>query len=97
MKQINIYGDNYNAKISKVREACIAFIVNDGKILISYENKNNQLMLPGGEIEENESLEDCLVCEIEEETGLVIKPNTIKKCGLVIDRDVNAAINLASY
>ena len=96
MKQINIYGDNYNAKISKVRETCIAFIVNDGKILISYE-KNNQLMLPGGGIEENESLEDCLVREIEEETGLVIKPNTIKKCGLVIDRDVNAAINLASY
>ena len=97
MKQINIYGDNYNAKTSKVREACRAFIANDGKILISYENKNCQLMLPGGGIEENESLEECLVREIEEETGLVIKPNAIKECGLVIDRDVNAAINLASY
>lgn len=29
MKKINIYGDNYNAKTLKVREACRAFIVND--------------------------------------------------------------------
>ena len=36
-------------------------------------------MLPGGGIEENVSLEDCLVREIEEETGLVIKPNAIKR------------------
>lgn len=50
MKQINIFGDNYNAKKSKVREACRAFIVNDGKILISYENKNSQLMLPGEDL-----------------------------------------------
>lgn len=73
MKQINIYGDNYNAKTSKVREACRAFIANDGKILISYENKNCQLMLPGGGLENNESFEECLIREVEEETGYIVK------------------------
>lgn len=73
MKQIYIYGDNYNSKPLKVREACRAFIVNNGKILISYEGMNNQLMLPGGEIEKNETLEQCVVREIEEETGYIIK------------------------
>ena len=72
MKQINIYGDNYNGKTSNVRVACRAFIVKDGKILISYENKNCQLMLPGGGLENNESFEDCLVREIEEETGYIV-------------------------
>lgn len=73
MNQINIYSDNYNAKTSKIREACRAFIVKDGKILISYENKNKQLMLPGGGLEENETLEQCAVREIEEETGYIVK------------------------
>lgn len=73
MKSINIYGDNYNAKTSKVREACRALIVNDGQILISYENKNNQLMLPSGGLERDESLEECLIREIEEETGYIVK------------------------
>ncbi len=60
MKQINIYGDNYNAKTSKVREDCRLFMVRDGKILISYENKNNQLMLSSGGLDNNESLEGSL-------------------------------------
>ena len=71
MKQINIYGDNYNGKTSNVRVACRAFIVKDGKILISYENKNCQLMLPGGGLENNESFEECLIREVEEETGYI--------------------------
>lgn len=73
MKELNIYGTNYQGEISKKRIACRAIIIQDGKILISYEKNNNLLMLPGGGIEKKETLEECLIREIEEETGYLIK------------------------
>lgn len=72
MKELNIYGTNYKGKILKTRIACRAIIIQDGKILISYEKNNNKLMLPGGGINENETLEKCLIRETEEETGYLI-------------------------
>lgn len=73
MKIINIFGDCYNENPTKVREACRAIIVKDDNILISYEEKNNQLMLPGGGIELGETHKQCLIREIEEETGYVVE------------------------
>ncbi len=71
--ELNLYGQKYNEKPSIVRAACRAVIIKDGRILISYENKNGQLMIPGGGIEINETLEECLIREIEEETGFIVK------------------------
>ena len=73
MKTINIFGDCYNENPTKVREACRAIIVKDDNILISYEEKTNQLMLPGGGIELGENHKQCLIREIEEETGYVVE------------------------
>lgn len=75
MKELKIFGLNYNDKPSNIRVACRTFIVKDDKILVSYENNNNnnQLLLPGGKLEEKESLESCLIREIEEETGYIIQ------------------------
>ena len=44
MKELNIYGTNYQGKILKTRIACRAIIIQDGKILISYEKNNNKLI-----------------------------------------------------
>ena len=73
MKTINIYGKSYNENPTKVREACRAIIVKDNNILISYEEKNNQLMLPGGGIELEETHEQCLIREVEEETAYIVE------------------------
>ena len=43
---------------------------NDGEILLCYSNNNYHL--PGGHLDEGETLEECLVREIKEETGIVI-------------------------
>lgn len=78
MKRIDIIGQNYFGKYDKTRAACRAIILKDDKILLSYEEKTNQWMLPGGGIEEDESDEDCCIREVKEETGKLIKLSEIK-------------------
>lgn len=75
MEVINIYGDNRFEKYTEIREACRGIIVSDEKILLTYEVNTDQWFIPGGGIEENESLEDCCARELAEETGYIIKTN----------------------
>ena len=81
-KIIEIIGDNYIGNFSKVRVACRGIIIKDGMILTSYETRTNQYMLPGGGKEANESNLDCVIREVKEETGYIIKP---LKCALEIN------------
>ena len=82
METINIYGDNRFAEHTKIREACRGIVINAGKILLSYEVKTEQWMIPGGGMEGDETPEECCVREAAEETGLLVKP---KSCFLVIN------------
>ena len=72
MKTIDIYGDNRFEKYTKIREACRGIIVSEDEILLSYEVNNDQWFIPGGGIEEKESLEICCIREVAEETGYVV-------------------------
>ena len=82
MKTIVIQGENYFGHWSKSRTACRAVIIQDGKMLLSYETKTDQWMLPGGGMEEGEDEAACCARETEEETGLVVAPG---ECFLEID------------
>ena len=82
MQRIEIKGDNYFGKYNHVREACRAVILKVGAILLSYETKNDILMIPGGGKELGETDEDCVTREVAEETGQVFKPS---ECVLEID------------
>lgn len=82
MKILDIIGDNYFGKWTSTRTGCRAVIIKDGKILMSYETKNDQWMLPGGGLEENETDEECVIREVAEECGAVIQPSP---CVLQID------------
>ena len=75
MKTIQIIGNNYFGKWDKVRTACRAIIVEEGRILLSHETLTGQWMLPGGGLENGESEEDCCIREVGEETGLLIRPS----------------------
>ena len=72
-KVIDIIGDNYVGSFSKTRIASRAIIIKDGEILLSYEEKNDQWMIPGGGKEDNETEKECAIRETLEETGYVIK------------------------
>lgn len=85
MRTIAIFDEkNYKENANRfIREAVRAVIIKNGKVALVKSLKENHYKFPGGGIEENESHIDTLIRETKEETGLVIKPNTIKECGLI--------------
>jgi len=84
-------------KISKYEEriGARAVILNKGKIALLYAGKKNHHKLPGGKAELNESINDCLMREVFEETGCRIK--VIKEIGMVIEYRSKVAIKQTSY
>lgn len=59
-----------------------AAVVEQGNVLLVQEGKEwcrGQWSLPGGRLEENESLTDGVVREMQEETGLLIRPTGITR------------------
>lgn len=75
-----IYDDFTEAK--KFRETSRGIIVIDNMILIGYIEASDKYIIPGGELEGDETDDECLLRELKEETGLVCK---IKKKYLRID------------
>jgi ADP-ribose pyrophosphatase YjhB (NUDIX family) len=73
MKAVDIFGTNQLYEIKKCRIACRGFVVKNGKILICHEIVDKQFFSPGGGIEKNETLEECCIREICEETGVIVK------------------------
>ena len=82
MKTIEIAGDNYAGSWKNVRTACRGIILQDGRMLLSYETLTGQYMLPGGGLEAEENEQQCCIREIAEETGLLVDPS---ECALEID------------
>jgi mutator protein MutT len=63
-----------------------AVVIRDGRVLLIRRGKEplrGRWMIPGGTVEAGETLEEALVREIEEETGLVVKPREVLT---VVDR-----------
>ena len=73
MKTINILGENRFEVQTKTREACRAIVIHDGQILLTYEVNMDQWFIPGGGVEAGESLTECCVREVAEETGNLVR------------------------
>src|SRR5574344_1620483 len=73
MKEILYNYDNLKPEeIDETVTRTKGLIINEaGEITLGYSHKTYQF--PGGHLEEGESLENCLLREIEEETGIKIK------------------------
>lgn len=75
---------NYNPNGSVGRRPSVrGIIIRNGKIAMLHSRKYNYYKLPGGGIEPEETLEDTLIREVREESGLIVKPETIKEFGYV--------------
>lgn len=68
------YAKTFSDPPEKIREASRAIIVKDGKILLTHELNTSVFMTPGGGLEENETLTECCIRELKEETGYIVKP-----------------------
>jgi len=60
------------------RISVYGILVKDGKLLIHVHPKSPKYNLPGGKIEKGERLEEGLIREFREETGLIIRPVRLK-------------------
>lgn len=58
---------------NSVRPATAAAIVRNGKLLMLKRKDNKKWTVPGGTLELNESLNNCMIREINEETGLDVE------------------------
>lgn len=58
--------------IAKSRESCRGIVMENGKVLYSYEKSKDVYMSPGGGVEDGETLRECCERELLEETGLVV-------------------------
>ncbi|MDD7736105.1 MAG: NUDIX domain-containing protein [Bacillales bacterium] len=72
MKTITLISDDYQGHVDYTRHACRGIVVNDNKVLLCYETKEDKYLIPGGGVEECESYIDCLKRELEEETGYLV-------------------------
>lgn len=71
-----------NGSIGK-RPSVRGIIIKDGKIAMMHSIKYNYYKLPGGGIEAGESYEETLIREVREESGLIVKKNSISEYGYV--------------
>ena len=74
MKEIEILGANRFETFTKTRTGCRAVILREGKILLSHETGTGWWLVPGGGLEQGETPEECCIREVEEETGVLVKP-----------------------
>ena len=65
------------------RPSVRGIIIRDGKIAMMHSLKYDYYKLPGGGIEQGESYEETLIREVQEESGLVVKTDSIREYGYV--------------
>ncbi|MFI3238710.1 MAG: NUDIX domain-containing protein [Lachnospiraceae bacterium] len=68
-----IYGANRYEVCERTRPSSRAIIIKDGKLLLVRDDVQDMYMLPGGGLEGEESLEQCCIREVLEETGYYCK------------------------
>ena len=75
---------NYDPNGSIGRRPSVrGIIIKGGLIAMMHSCRYDYYKLPGGGIESGESLEETLVREVQEESGLVVKKDTIQEYGYV--------------
>lgn len=71
---INQFAKTYTFPPERTRPSARGILVENGKILLSYEKNTGVYMSPGGGQEEGETLEECCIRELREETGIHVEP-----------------------
>jgi ADP-ribose pyrophosphatase YjhB (NUDIX family) len=75
MARTDYYNDKNAPKATSIKPATSAIVTNvEGEILLHHRTDNNLWGLPGGTMDAGESIAQCVVREVKEETGLDVEP-----------------------
>lgn len=69
------------------RPSVRGIIIHNGKIALVHSLKYDYYKFPGGGIDKDESHEDTLIREVAEESGLIVKRESVKEYGLVLRKE----------
>ena len=72
-KVLNQYGNIYSDPPERIRHSGRGLVISDGKVLLSHERNTGVYMSPGGGWEDGETLAECCVRELREETGYEVE------------------------
>ena len=81
---------NYTEEMPVFERFVVRAVIEKDGLFAMQQGKNGEYKIPGGGMDEGESFVDALIREVQEETGLVIIPKTIKELGEIIEmrRDI---------
>jgi ADP-ribose pyrophosphatase YjhB (NUDIX family) len=82
MEIIKLISPDYMNKLEVIRVANRGIVIKDNLVLLCYEEDDDQYIIPGGGLEDNETNIEGCIREVKEETGVIVN---IKKEYLVID------------
>ena len=71
VRHLQLINDDWLGHADHLRHACRGILLHDGKILLIYEANNDKYIIPGGGLEDGETLKECCEREMLEETGMV--------------------------
>lgn len=75
---------NYKPKGTVGKRTSVrGIILKDGKVAMMHSLKYDYYKLPGGGIEDGENYEETLIREVKEESGLIVKKESVKEFGYV--------------
>ncbi len=78
MGRVDYYDDPNAPETNSLVPAASAIVTDDeGRILLHRRRDNDMWALPGGVMELGESISDCVIREVQEETGLLVEPTRI--------------------
>ncbi len=81
---------NYTEDMSVFERFGVRALIQKNGLFAMQQSKTGEYKIPGGGIDAGESIKQALVREVQEETGLVIKPASIKELGEILEmrRDI---------
>jgi len=99
MKILTIFDrKNYDTSAPRyIKHSTRAIIIVGKNIAMLYSNKYKFYSFPGGTVEGNETLIEALIREVKEEAGLIVKQNSIKEFGMLIETRIDMKVDNGIY
>lgn len=76
---------NYTEDMPTIERVGVRAIIRKNGLFAMQKSSAGEYKIPGGGVDDGETLEEALIREVQEETGLVVKPQSIKEIGEILE------------